>query len=296
MASTNEDPSANGADGAESAPGRAPRAPEPDDSGLPGAPGVPDEPTEGKREFRAAELAEAAGITPRTLRFYRERKMLRPPRREGRIAWYDEHHLARLRTITALLARGHTLGGIADLLGAFERGRDARTAAEVLGLDGAALAPISDETPVRLTPEELADYYQGEVTVDNLAASLDIGYVAVDGDEFVHTSRRLLDASAELVAKGIPLAAVLTAGRELRVQTDVIATLFARLFREHLLPLQNTTDPADLNNLLTRVGPLARDVVQAELGLSLDRAIRAELEEWVRGLGAERGDGSSPGE
>ncbi|MDJ1136413.1 MerR family transcriptional regulator [Streptomyces iconiensis] len=254
---------------------------------------MPEEPGEGKREFRAAELAQAAGITTRTLRFYRERRLLSPPRREGRIAWYDEHHLARLRTITALLARGHTLGGIADLLGAFEKGRDARTAAEVLGLDGAALTtPISDETPVRLTPEELADYFQGEVTVDNLAASLDIGYVAVDGEEFVHTSRRLLDASAELVAKGIPLAAVLAAGRELRTQTDVIAGLFARLFRDHLLPLQDTTDPNHLNDLLTRVGPIARDVVQAELGLSLDRTIRAELEEWLRGAG----EGSSGGE
>lgn len=164
---------------------------------------------DGQREFRAAELAEAAGITTRTLRFYRERKLLPPPRREGRIAWYDEHHLARLRSITALLARGHTLGGIADLMDAFEKGRDARTAAEVMGLDGALATPFSDETPVRLTPEELADYFQGEVTVDNLAASLDIGYVAIDGDEFVHTSRRLLEGSAELVAKGIPLAAVL---------------------------------------------------------------------------------------
>jgi len=55
------------------------------------------------------ELARQAGITVRTLRFYRERKLLPPPRREGRIAWYDDHHLARLRTIAALLERGHTL-------------------------------------------------------------------------------------------------------------------------------------------------------------------------------------------
>lgn len=249
---------------------------------------------DGQREFRAAELAEAAGITTRTLRFYRERKLLPPPRREGRIAWYDEHHLARLRSITALLARGHTLGGIADLMDAFEKGRDARTAAEVMGLDGALATPFSDETPVRLTPEELADYFQGEVTVDNLAASLDIGYVAIDGDEFVHTSRRLLEGSAELVAKGIPLAAVLEAGRELRSTTDEIAALFARLFRTHLLPLQNTTDPTELSDLLARVGPIAKQVVEAELGLALDRRVRAELEEWLSGRCAS-GDESEGG-
>ncbi|MFE5606089.1 MerR family transcriptional regulator, partial [Streptomyces sp. NPDC056540] len=72
------------------------------------------------REYRTEELAEAAGIPVRTLRFYRERKLLPPPRREGRIAWYDDHHLARLRTIAALLERGHTLGGIAELTAAFE--------------------------------------------------------------------------------------------------------------------------------------------------------------------------------
>jgi DNA-binding transcriptional MerR regulator len=71
-----------------------------------------------------AELARLAGITVRTLRFYRERKLIPPPRREGRIAWYDDHHLARLRTITALLERGHTLSGIAELAEALEHGRD----------------------------------------------------------------------------------------------------------------------------------------------------------------------------
>src|SRR3954462_7697093 len=102
------------------------------------------------------ELARLAGITVRTLRFYRERKLLPPPRREGRIAWYDHHHLARLRTIAALLERGHTLSGIADLTAAFESGRDA---GEALGL-----VPPSEESPVHLTPEALADHFAGEVT------------------------------------------------------------------------------------------------------------------------------------
>ncbi|MBO8199661.1 MerR family transcriptional regulator [Streptomyces smyrnaeus] len=245
--------------------------------------GAPGEQAGHSREFRAHELAEAAGITARTLRFYRERKLLPPPRREGRIAWYDEHHLARLRSITALLSRGHTLGGIADLLDAFEKGRDVRSAAEVMGLDSTVVTPFSEETPVRLTPEELADYFQGEVTVDNLAASLDLGYVAIDGDEFVHTSRRLLEGSAELVAKGIPLADVLEAGRELRAQTDEIAATFARLLRSHLLPRERSTDPGELNQLLARVAPVAKQIVEAELGLALDRRVRAELEEWLAG-------------
>ncbi|QPP10864.1 MerR family transcriptional regulator [Streptomyces bathyalis] len=241
----------------------------------------------GAREFRAAELAELAGITTRTLRFYRERKLLPPPRRDGRIAWYDEHHLARLRTISGLLARGHTLGGIADLLGAFESGRDSHGTAELLGLESSMITNLfAEETPIRLTPEELADYYQGEVTVENLAASLDIGYIAVDGDEFVHASRRLLDASSELVKKGIPLAAVLAAGRELRTQAEAVAEVFTGLFRTHLLPKEQAAAPEGLdaerlNDLLTQLRPLAKQVVEAELGLALDRRVRAEIDEWI---------------
>ena len=33
------------------------------------------------REYRMEELARLAGITVRTLRFYRERKLIPPPRR-----------------------------------------------------------------------------------------------------------------------------------------------------------------------------------------------------------------------
>lgn len=109
-----------------------------------------------KREYRMEELARLAGITVRTLRFYRERKLIPPPRREGRIAWYDDHHLARLRTIAALLERGHTLTGIAELADALEHGRDV---ADLVGLD-----TPTEEEPVRLTPEELAARFEGEVT------------------------------------------------------------------------------------------------------------------------------------
>jgi DNA-binding transcriptional MerR regulator len=244
-----------------------------------------------RREYRAAELARQAGITERTLRFYRERKLLPPPRREGRIAWYDEHHLARLRTIGALLARGHTLGGIADLLAAFEQGRDTRSAAELLGLRSTLPALFSEETPVRLTPEDLADYFTGDVTSENLAASLDLGYVTVDGDEIVHVSRRLLDASAALVREGIPLAAVLEASRELRAHTDAIADLFTRLLRDHVVTGDLAAEErGGVTGTLERMRPLAKQVVEAELGLALDRRVGAELDRWAEGAG-DAGDG-----
>ncbi|MER5684246.1 MerR family transcriptional regulator [Streptomyces sp. NPDC002205] len=203
------------------------------------------------------ELARAAGIPVRTVRFYRERGLIAPPRREGRIAWYDDHHLARLRTIAGLLERGHTLTGIADLARTFESGRDV---AEVLGL-----GEPTEETPVRLTPEQLADYFEGEVTPENLATALDLGYLATDGDEIVHISRRLLEVSAELVREGVPLSTVLSAGRRVREHADALAELFVGVMRAH----SAEAEPAQLR-------PLARAVVDAELSMAFDRRLRRD--------------------
>ncbi|MER7973346.1 MULTISPECIES: MerR family transcriptional regulator [unclassified Streptomyces] len=201
------------------------------------------------------ELARLAGITVRTLRFYRERKLIPPPRREGRIAWYDDHHLARLRTISALLDRGHTLNGIAELADALDHGRDV---ADLIGVDSP-----TEEEPVRLTPEELAARFEGEVTPENLAAAMDLGYLGTDGDEIVHISRRLLDVSSALVREGIPLAEVLAAGAEVRRHTESLADLFTTLILRHAA-----------REDLQRLRPLARSVVEAELSLALDRETR----------------------
>ncbi|WP_406260122.1 MerR family transcriptional regulator [Streptomyces chartreusis] len=209
-----------------------------------------------KREYRMEELARLAGITVRTLRFYRERKLIPPPRREGRIAWYDEHHLARLRTIAALLERGHTLTGIAELAEALDNGRDV---ADVLGVTP------TEEEPVRLTPEELAARFEGQVTPENLAAALDLGYLGTDGDEIVHISRRLLDVSSALVREGIPLAEVLSAGKRVREHVDALAEMFAELVLRH-------AHEDDLH----RLRPLTRSVVEAELSLALDRRLRKQ--------------------
>ena len=257
-----------------------------------------------EREYRVEELAEAAGIPVRTLRFYRERRLLPPPRREGRIAWYSEEHLARLRTIAALLERGHTLGGIADLIAAWEQGRTLDGVAERLGLEGALMGPWSEETPVRLTPQQLADYFGEDVSAGNLTASLEIGYIAVDGEEVVHVSRRLLDASAALVREGVPLSAVLAAGREVRGHVDALADLFTKVIKDHVLgslgPLE-AMEPDEVQRIaesLERLRPLAKNIVDAEMALAMERRVRAEIDAWMsrHGTGYESAPTPAPGD
>jgi DNA-binding transcriptional MerR regulator len=222
-------------------------------------------------EYRMEELAREAGVTVRTVRFYRERGLIPAPRREGRIAWYDDHHLARLRTIAALLERGHTLTGIADLAMAFASGRDV---GEVLGLD---LGETGDETLVRLSPEELADYFENEVTPESLATALGLGCPARNGDELVHISRRLLEVSSALVREGVPLTAVLEAGGHVRAHAEALAELFTTMLRAHTA----TTDA-------TMLRPLAKSVVKAEFSMALDRRMHAETAGTLRPAGTSR--------
>ncbi len=281
-----------------------------------------DDKAPGAREYRVEELARAAGIPVRTLRFYRERRLLPPPRRDGRIAWYSEDHLARLRTIAALLERGHTLGGIADLIAAWEKGRTLDGVAELLGLESALATPWSDETPVRLTPQELADYFGADVSPENLTSALEIGYIAVDGENVIHISRRLLDASAALVREGVPLSAVLDAGRQVRAHVDAIADLFTQVVKTHVLGPATASggrtasgasgvpaasaeeggdataahgggagtapDFAEISQSLQRLRPLAKNIVEAEMSLAMDRRVRAEIDAWMR-------EGAPPG-
>jgi len=247
----------------------------------------------GAREYRVEELAKAAGIPVRTLRFYRERRLLPPPRRDGRIAWYSEDHLARLRTIAALVERGHTLDGIADLIAAWENGRTLDGVAELLGLEGALSTPWSDETPVRLTPQELADYFGLDVSPDNLTTALEIGYIAVDGENVLHISRRLLDASAALVREGVPLSAVLAAGREVRGHVDAIAEVFTEVIKTHVLPPTAGLPPGEAQRIadaLERLRPLAKNIVDAEMSLAMDRRVRSDIEQWMR----EHADAAAP--
>lgn len=63
-----------------------------------------------------AEVAEAAGLPARTIRFYIARGLLSGPVKGGRSASYTSEHLARLDRIKRLQAEGRTLADIARTL------------------------------------------------------------------------------------------------------------------------------------------------------------------------------------
>ena len=69
--------------------------------------------------YKLDELAEAAGVAPRTVRYYVQRGLLPAPEFHGKDTSYGEGHLLRLRAIRALQAEHLPLDTIeAELRGA----------------------------------------------------------------------------------------------------------------------------------------------------------------------------------
>src|SRR5689334_6626218 len=89
---------------------------------------------ESSGEYRIEELARLAGTTTRNIRVYRDRGLLHPPLRVGRIALFNDTHLTRLRLITSLLDRGYNISHVREMLSAWEHGKDLGS---VLGLASA---------------------------------------------------------------------------------------------------------------------------------------------------------------
>ncbi|MGK5555936.1 MerR family transcriptional regulator [Actinomadura kijaniata] len=239
------------------------------------------------REYRIGELAEAAGLPVRTLRYYQERRLLPPPRRVGRVGLYSEEHLARLRVVGNLLERGHTLEGIRELLSAWEQGRDIGA---VLGVEKAVTAPWSTEEPVTMTLEELAGLFPGQVNAAAVAEAVELGHLTVDGDRVTHWSRRQLEATVALVRAGVPLGEVLAVSRRLQHSMDELAALFVRLIADHVVGRLDGRDLDALTATLDRLRPGAQVTVEAGFARAMDRQVRAALDRTLGGLAAS-GDG-----
>ncbi|WP_235828207.1 MerR family transcriptional regulator [Actinomadura rubteroloni] len=236
-------------------------------------------------EYRLGELAEAAGVPVRTLRYYQERKLLPPPRRVGRIGLYSAEHLARLRMIANLLERGHTLEGIRELLAAWEEGRGI---AAVLGVEKAVTAPWSTETPVTMPLAELAALFPGELDPGAVERAVELGILRVDGDRVTHWSRRQLDASVALVRAGVPLAEVLEVSRDLQRAMDDLAARFVGLITRHVVGTFAADGLDALEETLAELRPGAQVSVEAGFARSMDRQVRTAIEKVLADLAESR--------
>ncbi|WBB76701.1 MerR family transcriptional regulator [Micromonospora sp. WMMD1128] len=76
----------------------------------------------GSAGYTVEELARKVGMSPRNIRAHQARRLLPPPVRHGRAAFYDDSHVRRLDAILALQRQGFNLVSIEAMLGV--RARD----------------------------------------------------------------------------------------------------------------------------------------------------------------------------
>jgi len=227
-------------------------------------------------EYRIEQLARASGMAVDTIRFYQGKGLLDAPRRDGRVTWYAESHLERLRRIRDLQRRGFTLTVIRRFLeGELEPSDESLVAA--------VTRPSSPQT---LTLDELAQ--RSGVAAPLLKNLEQAGLlVPVEGGDVPLYPADDLDAIAagmKLIAAGVPLGPLIELASEYAESTDRVARqavdLFDRHVRERIQSEGGETEAAErrllelFNELLEASGLLVKHHFQR----TLLRAAREHIE------------------
>jgi DNA-binding transcriptional MerR regulator len=211
-------------------------------------------------EYRIEQLARTAGVAVDTIRFYQGKGLLEAPRREGRVTWYADSHVERLKRIKELQQQGFTLTVIQRFL-----------AGELEDSDEALVAAVTrPAAPVTLTRAELAE--RSGVPEPLLASLEQAGLlVPMDGrDEPLYPADDLqaIAAGMKLIAAGVPIGALMELGKEHAAAVDRTARdavdLFDHYVRERIQSEGGTTEAAErrlletFNELLEASGTLVR--------------------------------------
>lgn len=245
-------------------------APVPDDSGV-GGRSAP------RGERRIRDLARHTAVSVRNIRAYQDRGLLPPPRRDGRIVWYNETHAERLGVITSLLARGFSLANIGELL---DHWRDGSSISDVVGLGRGITGPFTDEVVDSGTPADIIGRYGLDVSdAANLPSLIAVGLIETDGDMWRVPSPRLLSAGVALHGVGVPIDQLLAELTSIRANVRTVAEGMVDLvYRNVWQPRVQTGELPPLPTLvdvaavIDRIRPLANTVVLAELAAALQAA------------------------
>jgi len=227
-------------------------------------------------EYRIEQLARAAGVAVDTIRFYQGKGLLEAPRREGRVTYYGDAHVERLRRIKKLQQQGFTLTVIQRFL-----------TGELEPSDEALVAAVTHPTaPQTLSLPALAE--QSGVAEPLLMSLQQAGLLVPieGGDEPLYPADDLVAIAAgmKLIAAGVPIGALLELGKDYATAVDRTARqavdLFDRYVRERIQAEGGETEAAErrlletFNDLLEASGTLVRHHFQR----TLIRAARQHIE------------------
>ncbi len=225
-------------------------------------------------QFTVDELAARAGLPSSTIRMYQTKGVLHPPRRQGRVAHYDDTHLERLTLVQRLQSRGFSLPAIAELVAAREKGA---SVAAVLGVLGVGDAEGPDDW-VRIRVRDISRLVPlGDVRPRLLRRAAQLGLVRWRHG-WPHCRRWALEAGNRLTGIGLPSDDVLDKFELLRAETGRIAAEFVEIFERKLWPQLAAGDDDQLDRvraLLVELTYTAETVVIGTLRESVREAAEA---------------------
>jgi DNA-binding transcriptional MerR regulator len=227
-------------------------------------------------ELTVDELAARTGMTVRTVRFYASEGLLPPPRRRGRIAYYDDRHRMRLDLIRTLQEHGYTLAAIERVLARIPH--DA-TPAEY-GVQSAVLAPWlpgQTEELDRAALERRIGRRIEDEQIDYLAA---VGALErVEGGRF-RASPSLLGHAVELLHLPVPQGILDESAAIIQEHAAAVADGLTEVFARGIWgPYQRGEISSDqVVEILHRMRPLALQGLVGAFGQAADRAARRRLE------------------
>jgi DNA-binding transcriptional MerR regulator len=227
-------------------------------------------------EYRIDDLARLAGTTTRNIRVYRDRDLLPPPLRVGRIAVFNDTHLTRLRLITSMLDRGYTIAHVREMLSAWEEGKNL---GDVLGLETAIVGTWTTEKPQTMSLSDAQRLIDDRLAFVRLVK---LQLIRVDGATATITRPKLVEAFTEIRGYGISLGKLIDLHERIVPLVDQISDMLVRTGAEHVAdrikpgePLPADTEIAELITMLIRFRTQAVASVTATLASSIESTIES---------------------
>ncbi|OBJ80477.1 MerR family transcriptional regulator [Mycobacterium colombiense] len=227
-------------------------------------------------EYRIDDLARLAGTTTRNIRVYRDRGLLPPPLRVGRIALFNDTHLTRLRLITSMLDRGYNIAHVREMLSAWEEGKNL---GDVLGLETAIAGTWTTEKPETMA---LADAQRLVNDADAFERLVALQVIRIDGTQATVTRPKLIEAFNEIRGYGVKFDKLIDLHERIVPEIDKISDMLVRAGAEHVLdrikpgePLPADAEIAELITMLVRFRTRAVATVTATLASSIESNIES---------------------
>lgn len=241
-------------------------------------------------EYRIDELARLGGTTTRNVRVYRDRGLLHPPLRVGRIALFNDTHLTRLRLITSLLDRGYNIAHVNEMLSAWEQGKDV---GDMLGLETAIAGSWATEKPHRVTLADARETVGDDAAFDRMVA-LDI--IRVDGDHATVVRPTLVEVFTEIHRFGVAYDKLIDIHEQVAPLLDQISEILVQAGLDEVVDkinpgaaMPDDVTVAELITTLVRFRTQAVSAVSATLAFSIESAVETTVAKMLGDLIAKDG-------